>query len=156
MEENHTDSVQPFNKADLRVAKHAFRFVHKCESTINRIVSDVDPHFGKWFHTRARFTKGHFSNESAYSYTKNFRWPGITGITITIYIAPEGGALGHGLAVELRRNYMKRLNRFLSWHEGDGEIYTWRPISVKVDRRSMVNNVWMDFKELRSALNRAF
>lgn len=157
MEENGMESEAPFTKTDVRGAQHAFRFAKKCVTAIDEIVSAVEPKFKKWFHTRTNFTKGYFhpSYGYAYAYTRNFGWRGLGRIYVSIFIMPYAGELAYGVAAQVTRTDMKRLNRFLQWDEEDSELYTWHPISDGVDSRDIIPSVWSDLKKLRTGLNRA-
>lgn len=158
MEENGMESQEPFTTADVRRARHVFRFARKCETAIDEIVSGIEPKFKKWFRTRGYFTSGHFNTKyaSAHSYTRNFRWRGLDNITVYIFIQPYADELAFGVSAIVNRGDMKKLNRFLDWHEDNSELYTWHPISGSVDSRKMILQIWTDLKRLRGGLNRAF
>jgi hypothetical protein len=158
MEENGMESQEPFTTADVRGAQHAFRFAKKCKTTIDEIVKEVEPEFRKSFHTRAYFTDGRFfpTQESAYAYTKNFAWRGLGRGWISIFIAPSEGELAFGVAAQVSRDSMKKLNRFLCWEEENSELYTWHPILGETDCRKIIPRVLNDLKELHRGLKRAF
>ena len=140
MEENGMESEQPFTKADVRGASHAFRFAKKCATAIDEIVSNVEPKFRKWFHTRAYFTRSYFiptKYESVFASTPNFSWRRLRRCWITIFIEAYDGELAFGVAVEVTRDNMKKLNRFLYWEENNSELYTWHPISGQMDSRKI-------------------
>jgi len=157
MEENGMESQEPFTSADVRGAQHAFRFARKCETAIDEIVSEIQPWFKKWFHTRADFTRGKFSPivGSAYAYA-NVRWRGLDNIEISICIWPEAGELVFGVSVGVSRSNMKKVNRFLAWDEDNRDFYTRHPISGQADSKKMIPQIRKDLKQLRGGLSRAF
>ena len=99
----------------LRGASHAFRFAKKCATAIDEIVSDVEPRFRKWFHTRAYFTRSYFiptKYESVFASTPNFSWRRLRQCWISIFIEAYDGELAFGIAVQITRDNMKKLNHF--------------------------------------------
>jgi hypothetical protein len=154
-DKNGMESEQPFTNADIRGASHAFHFAKKCMTAIDEIVSKVEPEFEELFH--ANFSRSYFSTryESAFApATVSRRRPG--QCWIYIFIEAYDRELAFGVAVEITRDNMKKLNRFLYWEEDNSLLYTWHPISAQVDSRKMAPKVWADLKKLHGALNRAF
>jgi len=155
MEENNMKSLEPFNQQELDKAQNAFRFAKKCENFLNDIRSEVEPVFRKIFHSRTRFTGGHFSPtyESAYIYAKGRLSNNKTVKWIGICIWPANGKLFYGVNVRVLRTGIKNLNRHLKWTEEDGYLFHSHPVRPHGKSGRYFNPTLRDLKKLKRALN---
>lgn len=156
MEENGMKPLEPFTKGELGNAQQAFDFAKKCEFLLDEIKSVVEPEFRKLFHTRTRFTGGHFSPYygSAYIWTKNFTRGNVK--TVGVYIEPENGALHYGVWVRVPRSDMRKLNRVLTWEEEAGYLSSSHPIKPNNDSGNYIKRILRDLKHLQRTLKRVY
>jgi hypothetical protein len=156
MEENGMKPLEPFTQRELGNAKQAFDFARKCEFILDEIKSTVEPEFRKLFHTRTRFTGGHFSPcyGSAYVWTKNFTRGNLK--TVGVYIEPEEGALYYGVWVRVLRNDTRKLNRVLAWEEKAGFLSSSHPIRPNTNTGNYIKRILKDLKHLQKTLQRVY
>lgn len=156
MEENDMKPIEPLTEKEIRAASEAFSFAKKCEAILNEIKTEVEPKFRKMFHTKARFTRAHFSPtyESAYAYTPKVENGKVRYLYIWIQLTDE--ALAYGIALSIARTGIKRLNRYLQWSEEGNQIYSTHPIRPGCKSHLYAAQILSDLKKLKSALNHVY
>lgn len=156
MEENDMKALDPFTKMDLKNAGHSFNFAKKCEAVLDEVVGKIEPAFKKLFRVRTGFTSAHFSStyNSAYSYTRKFRYGAVS--YVSIYLAPWEGTLGFGVSAKVPKKDMERINRHLSWEEDQSEIYSWHVVGSSTHPTALAKKALVDARSLRTALNHTY
>lgn len=154
MEENQMTPVRPFNKTDLRDAHRAFKFATKCEGILQEMMVLIEPDFRKIFHSNTSFTSANFSptDESAYSWSKNFTRKNVTWVTI--WIGPWHSNLDFGLQIHVRsaKENLKKLNRSLKWKEWRSSLCTSHKVGSDMRIHKMADIVLKDLRRLQTVL----
>jgi len=116
IEENDMKSLEPFTKTDLNNAAHSFNFALKCESVLAEIARALELQLRKMFHKSKKmaFMRSKFSPtyKVAYSYTRNFSYADASAVSV--YLAPWEEKVGFGVSAVVSKNYMHRVNRYLT------------------------------------------
>jgi hypothetical protein len=156
MEENDMKALEPFTKTDLNNAEHSFKFAKKCEAMLYEVVRIIEQPFKQIFRIRTRFTSAHFSPtyNSAYSYTRKFRYGSVK--SVSVYLSPWDGKFGFGISIKIPKKDLEKINRYLQWEAEKSELFTWHILGLNVQPAKLAKDILSDAKSLRSALNRVY
>ncbi len=155
MEENGMKWPEPFSKNELKIAAGAFDFAEKCESTVQKISSEIEPEFRRLFRTRGRFTRGRFSaaDSAAYFDVINFSPGPVRRVWIFLHLVDN--KLSYGVALKVPQSSLKSINRFLDWKLEGTYLSSVHPVQPNVKSEKFIAHIVADFRKLKLALEKA-